>query len=384
LSDPSGAPTNTAANSGRIELIRSTENVISTYLQALHNAKSKWDYFADINSLAVPFLIKSITEALSSAKSTGVKFRFVTEITEDNISQCKEVIATGEVRHLEGVKGNFAVSDTEYISISSGAIASKTATSSTESQPHPTARTLPHAIYSNVKEDVHQQQYVFEILWNKAIPADQKIREIEEGVIPVRTRLLENQDEITNELRRLNTNANSLSVCSIFDGMLISHKYLFDTYLNIVQEHRKGVGYGVRWIVNIEDKDSIDLVKTFLNEGIHVRHLKNMPPMNFAVSNKDIAVTIEKVEGGKISQNFLTSNEPLYITHFNTVFDELWKNGIDAEDRMKDLEEGVDTDIEVVPNAATAREIYQNLIAHANEEILLIFSTVKLSYVKRK
>ena len=113
LSVPSRAPSITSANSGRIELIRSTENILDTYLQALHNAKSRWDYFADINSLAVPFLIKSITEALSSAKSTGVKFRFITEITEANISQCKEVVATGEVRHLEGVKGNFAVSDTE-------------------------------------------------------------------------------------------------------------------------------------------------------------------------------------------------------------------------------------------------------------------------------
>jgi hypothetical protein len=80
LSVPLGAPSTTSANSGRIELIRSTENIIDTYLQALHNAKSRWDYFADINSLAVPFLTKSITEALSSAKCTGVKFRFVTEI----------------------------------------------------------------------------------------------------------------------------------------------------------------------------------------------------------------------------------------------------------------------------------------------------------------
>jgi hypothetical protein len=71
--------------------------MISTYLQALHNATSSWDYFADINSLAVPFLIKSITEALSSAKSNGVKIRFVTEITEGNISQYKEVLPTGEV-----------------------------------------------------------------------------------------------------------------------------------------------------------------------------------------------------------------------------------------------------------------------------------------------
>ncbi len=144
----------------------------------------------------------------------------------------------------------------------------------------------------------------------------------------------------------------------------MSHRFLFDTYVKIVEEHRKGIGNGIRWIVNIDNKDSLDLVKTFLNEGIQVRHLKNMPPMNFGVSNKDIAVTIEKMEGGKMSQNFLTSNEPLYINHFKSLFDELWKNGIDAEDRIKDLEEGVDTDIEVVPNAATAREIYLNLVSH--------------------
>ena len=207
--------------------------------------------------------------------------------------------------------------------------------------------------------------------------AEQKIRAIEEGVIPVRTRFLENQDEINKELRRLSSNANTLSVCSIFGGMLMSHRFLFDTYVKIVEEHRKGIGNGIRWIVNIDNKDTLDLVKTFLNEGIQIRHLKNMPPMNFGVSNKDIAVTIEKMEGGKMSQNFLTSNEPLYINHFKSLFDELWKNGIDAGDRIKDLEEGVDTNIEVVPNAATAREIYLNLVSHASEEILLIFPTAK-------
>jgi len=153
LSVPSRAPSITSANSGRIEVIRSTEIIIVTCLQALHNAKSRWDYFADINSLAVPFLIKSITEALSSAKSTGVKFRFVTEITEGNISQCKEVVATGEVRHLDGIRGNFAVSDTEYISISSAAITASSARDRIESQPTRSGATPAYAVYSNVKED---------------------------------------------------------------------------------------------------------------------------------------------------------------------------------------------------------------------------------------
>ncbi len=37
--------------------------------------------------------------------------------------------------------------------------------------------------------------------------------------------------------------------------------------------------------------------------------------------------------------------------HFSSVFEELWKNGIDAEARIKDVEEGVDlADIEVIQN----------------------------------
>jgi hypothetical protein len=49
-------------------------------------------------------------------------------------------------------------------------------------QPRTTAATVPHAVYSNVKEDLQQQQYLFEILWNKTTPAEQKIIEIGEGV----------------------------------------------------------------------------------------------------------------------------------------------------------------------------------------------------------
>ena len=130
----------------------------------------------------------------------------------------------------------------------------------------------------------------------------------------------------------------------------------------------------MRWIINI-DKESINLVKVFLNEGIRIRHVKNMPPMNFGVSDKEMAATIEKMEGGKMSQSFLISNEPLYINHFNSLFEELWKNGIDAKGRIKDIEQGTLGDIEVIPNSARARELYLNLVKSAYEEVLLIFPT---------
>jgi hypothetical protein len=91
--------------------------------------------------------------------------------------------------------------------------------------------------------------------------------------------------------------------------MEMSYNYLFDSYKRIVDIYRKGKGDGVRWILNIHDIDSIKLVKIFLECGIRVRHIKEMLPINFGVSDKEVALTIEKMEGGKVSQGFLISNE---------------------------------------------------------------------------
>ena len=42
-------------------------------------------------------------------------------------------------------------------------------------------KAVPILIYSNVKQIVKQQQYVFQTLWNKAISAEYRIQEIELG-----------------------------------------------------------------------------------------------------------------------------------------------------------------------------------------------------------
>jgi hypothetical protein len=34
-------------------------------------------------------------------------------------------------------------------------------------------------------------------------------------------------------------------------------------------------------------------------------------------------------------------NEPLYVEHFNRLFEELWKNGIDSKDRIREIEEEI-------------------------------------------
>jgi two-component system sensor histidine kinase VicK len=50
-------------------------------------------------------------------------------------------------------------------------------------QPHED-QPLSHAILSSAKALVEAQQYLFETLWKKAIPAEEKITEIQEGIKP--------------------------------------------------------------------------------------------------------------------------------------------------------------------------------------------------------
>ena len=54
---------------------------------------------------------------------------------------------------------------------------------------------MPQLIYSNVKEVVEQQQYVFDTLWSRAMPSEQKIREIEYGIIPEITEVIQSPEE---------------------------------------------------------------------------------------------------------------------------------------------------------------------------------------------
>ena len=174
---------------------------------------------------------------------------------------------------------------------------------------------------------------MFETLWSKAIPSEQRIREIEEGVHHISIRILEDQDQIINEMRPFNYKQTRLSVCSGFDGMQMSYKYLFNSYVTILDKHQKGEGEEIRLITNI-DKESLDLVKVFLKAGTQMGHVRGMPPMNLGISDIGVAATIEKMEGGKMGQTFLISNEPLYINHFS-FFEDIWKNGIDVEASIK-------------------------------------------------
>src|SRR5919199_3955928 len=150
------------------EVLNGEQNVIRSELQFFSNSKKKIDTCMNYTRPPLAITIEPIRGAFVDAKKRGIKSRYLTEITKYNISFCKELLSlVDDMRHLDGIKGNFMVSESEYLApivlFDEGKIASQ-------------------IIYSNQKEIVDQHQYIFDTLWDKAISAEQRIKEIEGGV----------------------------------------------------------------------------------------------------------------------------------------------------------------------------------------------------------
>ena len=133
----------------------------------MDNVKERMDIFFDKEAPSIVIDVKEYRTGYNNIRKRGGRIRAFTEITRENLQHCKELMKlVDELRHLDGVRGGLAISETEYMAT----------TVLQESAP------LTEVIYSNVREVVEQGQYIFDTLWSTATPAEQKINELEEGV----------------------------------------------------------------------------------------------------------------------------------------------------------------------------------------------------------
>ena len=132
----------------KMEVFYGTERVNSEELPFFSKARQHIDTCMDSTRPSFAITIESIKKSFIDAKNRGVKLRYLTEITDANISYCKELMSiVDEVRHLDGIRGNFMLSEIEYLA---------PATS------HQEAKLAALIIYSSVKEIVEHQQYMFD------------------------------------------------------------------------------------------------------------------------------------------------------------------------------------------------------------------------------
>lgn len=190
------------------------QDIIQSTLGRFSSTKVKVDSCVDPLNIPTAMDTKPITDAMIELKKKGIRSRLITEITRDNLDSCKEVMKmTTEVRHLDEVKGNFSISDEsiyEAAMLGNFLVPDKVSTSMLSSklvQNSQEAKLSTQSIYSTVKAFVGQQQYFFEMLWRRAIPAKQRIREIEEGSKREFIETIQDPEEIQNLISKVVTSA---------------------------------------------------------------------------------------------------------------------------------------------------------------------------------
>jgi signal transduction histidine kinase len=233
-------------------------------------------------------------------------------------------------------------------------------------------------IYSTAKSVIEQNKNIFDTLWSKAIVAEDRIREIEEGVTRTEIRAVKDPREILQDTIGLVRRSKQYSICSVPDGLLYAHSYSFDAFKEILDLHRGGKHAGIRWVTKIEDiEDSrlLEVIKTFMQLGMQIRHVTTIPPMSFGVSEKEMGVTVENMRGGSLNASAIFSSEPAIVEQFAAIFEELWNRGINAKERIEEIESQTKTFIDIIENPAEIQKRYHALVASATQQILLFLPT---------
>src|SRR5919112_2042903 len=164
------------------KVYQGSDNANNAIIEFVFRAQRKIDSCISAEAPSVIIEVDSIKEKrIDAVKSKGLEYRFVTEITKDNINYIKEMLTFSKVRHLNGLKGNFEIADEkEYVAVAS----------------LQKSQSIPLLIFSNLPEIVEQQQFIFDSFWDKATPSEQRIKEIEEGIVPQITTIISDYEQV--------------------------------------------------------------------------------------------------------------------------------------------------------------------------------------------
>jgi two-component system, OmpR family, sensor histidine kinase VicK len=292
------------------EMLIGAEVTTKRMSELFSNVSKKFDGCA--NSTAPSIAMTIFRDAYEHMKSRGVKIRWVTDITKDNLTHCKDLMQYAEVRHISCLNENFRVSETEYIA----------ATTTKEGLP------IPKLIYSNSKEIVIQQQYIFETLWNKAVPAEQRIKEIEQE----------------SELQRIAVIYDARETLELFHWLIMSAekeiKIVFPTANALIRQDKASILFLLQEAAAVKNcqvkvlMPNDESIRNFIhgNNNISTRfidHEESGKATILIVDNKVSLVMELKDDSKKTFQEAIGlstySNSKAGVLSYVSMFESLWK-----------------------------------------------------------
>ena len=290
------------------------DTAVSYGIRFLENVRERMDICVDNNG---PFVIMKsdiYRNNYVKARNRGAKIRFITEVTKDNIEYCKQLSEiVSELRHLDGVRGSLCVNDTEFLGMTTWR----------------ETKILNPVIYSNEREVIEHQQYIFEMFWKKAEPFSQKLMEIEDGIVPEIMQSRNSPVDIQSKVFDLLKSAES-EILVIMSTSNAFHRQAKVGSFQILKE----LGDSKPWM-NIKiltpKDDEIEKMITKLNKpNFVVRCIEPLSKVSILVIDRKQSLVAETKDDTKqiITEaiGFVTySNSKPTVLSYVAIFDSLWK-----------------------------------------------------------
>lgn len=305
----------------KVWMVTGAENILNFYISLTNRLKKDVKCCYDYSG---PILIGKtlpIWENNLKVDKRGIKVKFLTEVRAENLQYCKKMldeIKHIEMRHMDGVKGNFVLHDDReyFLPFFVGKLE------------EPESR---NALYCTQKEMVEAHLFMFDNLWRQATPVQLRIKELEEGIPPEVLLSLREPEEITetgfklvrsakHEILVIYHAANALVRQDIAGGidLLVENAVKYNTHVKIlvpIEDAVKGV---------IQRLEQID--------GIQIRNIEQtmQTRMTILVVDRKYSLVVELKDDPK--DNLMEaiglaaySNSKSTVLSYVSIFDALWK-----------------------------------------------------------
>jgi two-component system, OmpR family, sensor histidine kinase VicK len=340
------------------EVLYGADNTTDKLLQVFNKIKSNFDACGDSTSPSVCMGFEPLRNAYLDFKRRGINVRFITEMNPSNISYCKELMKISELRHLDGIKGNFGICDQKEF-VAAATIKEQQA--------------VPQLIYSNVKEIIEQQAFIFESFWTRAIPAKQRIREMEDATEPEFYEVISDHEKASQILVDLAKSVKKEALFLLPNDKSMVRMDRLEVINYLIKAAQKDSTGSIRIICPISEVNS-EIIKKVSEKAPNITILNgnNSPYGMYIVDNqRAFRAELKEPEAETFSEAIgfsVYSTRRNTVDFFKSVFELLWNERKLNEDLKKAA-------TEVIQNPHRILELFINMIKLANQEILLVLPT---------
>ncbi len=332
-------------------------------------AKLRIDVCVDHTRPYLAIEIIRLRDAFIDARRRHVTIRYITEITKDNLHYCKEMISVvDELRHLNGIKGNFYVSEQGYAA---------------PSILHEKGKSSEMMIYSDVKEIAEHQQYIFDSFWNTSTSAERKIKEIQGDISLGITEIIDNplrtRDLFINMVKSAKSEV--LLILPTINAFMREHRIgviqllkelstTLETSISEGNQEKKEERRAINIRILTPTNDAIDKIVEEMkitttisttsvtkeesipfssdkdnNPNLQIRHLESQPEFNVTtvtilVVDRKASFVIEKVDDSKesfieaVGLSTYSTSEPTIMSYLS-IFENFW-NQLELYEKLKE------------------------------------------------